>query len=282
MRRTAIAVTALAMVFVACNGETSTTSTTTPTAPPPVSDPPSTTQPGPPTSPAEVVFNAQESDGTSIVVASVTLPAPGFIAVHGNAGGSPGPIIGNSNLLPAGTSTDVVVQLDPPLTATDLLFPMAHIDMDEDGQYLFAPPDNAVDIPATTADGSVAVVGAEVTVTSSETSGALQVVTSDLGDILSDGEGNTLYLFTPDAQGESTCYDQCEQNWPPFTGMVTAGSGVDASLIDTVTRTDGSTQVTYNGWPLYYFAGDSAPGDTNGQGLNGIWFVVSPAGDAIS
>ena len=122
----------------------------------------------------------------------------------------------------------------------------------------------------------------QVTTTSSQPSGVtLQVVASALGDILADANGNTLYLFTPDAQGESTCYGQCEQNWPPFTGEASAGAGIDASLVGSVARNDGSLQVTYNGWPLYYFAGDSAPGDTNGQGLNGIWFVVSASGDAI-
>jgi hypothetical protein len=115
-------------------------------------------------SPAEVVFDAQTSDGTSIVVASVTLPSPGFIAVHGNADGGPGPVIGHSELLPAGTSTKVVVTLDEPLTATDLVFPMAHIDVDGNGEYGFIPPDITIDLPATTADGAVAVVGAEVTV----------------------------------------------------------------------------------------------------------------------
>ncbi len=109
----------------------------------------------------------------------------------------------------------------------------------------------------------------------------LSVTTSELGDHLVDGAGNTLYLFKPDAQGESTCYDQCEANWPPLTGTVTAGSGVDAGLIGSVTRTDGSSQVTYNGWPLYLFANDAAPGDTNGQGVNDVWYVVSAAGDAI-
>ena len=106
----------------------------------------------------------QTSDGTSIVVDSVSLPAAGFIAVHANADGSPGAVIGHSDLLPAGTSTDVVVTLDQALTATDMVFPMAHLDVDDDGEYTFAPPDNAVDTPATTEDGSVAVVGAEVTV----------------------------------------------------------------------------------------------------------------------
>jgi hypothetical protein len=119
---------------------------------------------GPAISPAEVVFEAQESDGTSIVVASVTLPAPGFIAIHSNADGGPGPVIGNSDLLPVGTSENVVITLDTPLEATDLVFPMVHIDMNENGEYEFMPPDNIVDIPATTADDAVAVAGGEVTV----------------------------------------------------------------------------------------------------------------------
>ncbi|MEE8374926.1 MAG: hypothetical protein V3S26_01220 [Acidimicrobiia bacterium] len=115
-------------------------------------------------SPAEVVFEAQESDGTTIVVASVTLPSPGFIAVHGNADGKPGPVIGHSDLLSEGTTENVIITLDTPLEATDLVFPMAHIDMDGNGEYEFMPPDNIVDIPATTADDAIAVVGAEVTV----------------------------------------------------------------------------------------------------------------------
>jgi predicted lipoprotein with Yx(FWY)xxD motif len=60
-----------------------------------------------------------------------------------------------------------------------------------------------------------------------------------------------------------------------------AGEGVDATLLGTITRDDGSTQVTYNGWPLYYFHEDAAPGDTNGQGVGGVWFLVSPEGEAI-
>ena len=164
MKRTSVALSALALVAAACatapEPEAATTTTEAPSAP-------TTTEQmdeGPATSPAEVVFEAQTSDGTTVVVASVTLPAPGFVAVHSNADGKPGPVIGNSELLPAGTSTDVVITLDQPLEATDTVFPMVHIDMDGDGVYTFMPPDNAVDLPATTADGNVAVAGAEVTV----------------------------------------------------------------------------------------------------------------------
>ena len=87
----------------------------------------------------------------------------------------------------------------------------------------------------------------------------------------------------PDAQGgEPTCYDECAANWPAFTASVDAGDGVDAALLATATRTDGGEQVVYNDWPLYYFIGDEAPGDTNGQGLNDIWWVVDAAGEAVS
>lgn len=113
--------------------------------------------------------------------------------------------------------------------------------------------------------------------------GGEQVVlaSSDLGEILVDGAGATLYLFEPDAQGPSTCYNACESNWPPLVGEVSAGDGVDGSLLGSVARNDGSEQVTYDGWPLYYFAGDAVAGDANGQGLNDVWYVVSAAGTAI-
>jgi predicted lipoprotein with Yx(FWY)xxD motif len=131
-----------------------------------------------------------------------------------------------------------------------------------------APTTTTSGVPDTTA--APAPSGTDVTVAS-----------SDLGEILVDGDGNTLYLFMPDAQGESTCYDQCEAAWPPLTGEVSAGDGVDEALLGSAPRTDGSTQVTYNGWPLYYFAADGAPGDTNGQGVNDVWFVVDGAGEAV-
>lgn len=112
--------------------------------------------------------------------------------------------------------------------------------------------------------------------------GATVAVTgSELGEILVDADGVTLYLFTPDERGDSTCYDDCAQNWPPLEGPAEAGDGADAALLDTVEREDGTAQVTYNGWPLYYFAGDSAAGDTNGQGVGDIWYVVDPSGDAV-
>jgi predicted lipoprotein with Yx(FWY)xxD motif len=108
---------------------------------------------------------------------------------------------------------------------------------------------------------------------------------SSLGTILVDSKGNTLYVFLNDTGDTSTCTGDCAASWPALVakGEVKAGGGgdVDASLLGTTQRDDGSMQVTYNGHPLYHFAGDQAPGDTNGQGVGGIWFVVSPAGEPI-
>ena len=109
------------------------------------------------------------------------------------------------------------------------------------------------------------------------------VAESDLGEILVDAEGLTAYVFFSDEGGESTCYDDCEAAWPPITvdGEPVAGDGVDDSLLGTTERTDGTTQVTYDGQPLYLYSADSAPGDTSGQGVNEVWFVVGPDGAAI-
>lgn len=99
-----------------------------------------------------------------------------------------------------------------------------------------------------------------------------------LGPILTDPKGMTLYLFTKDTtEGESTCYDQCAVNWPPFTATepLTLPGTIEGTL-STIQRTDGTTQVAYNGIPLYYFIKDENPGDVNGQNLGDVWFVVHP------
>jgi len=107
-----------------------------------------------------------------------------------------------------------------------------------------------------------------------------------LGQILVDGKGMTLYLFVADTGSKSTCYTSCAQVWPPVltNGAPQAGTGAQASLLGTTTRTDGKIQVTYSGHPLYYFAGDKKAGDATGQGIDnfgGLWWVISPSGAAI-
>jgi predicted lipoprotein with Yx(FWY)xxD motif len=96
---------------------------------------------------------------------------------------------------------------------------------------------------------------------------------------LTDQAGKTLYIYTKDTGTTSTCYGACATNWPPFTatGSVTVnGQFLDASLIGSTTRTDGKTQVTYGGKPLYYFAADTAAGQIKGQGVGGVWYLLGP------
>lgn len=104
-----------------------------------------------------------------------------------------------------------------------------------------------------------------------------------LGQILVDAEGKTLYGFTVDADGVSACYDDCAAAWPPLLaeGEATVGEGLDAALLTTVDRTDGTKQLKYGDWPLYYFAADAAAGDAAGQGLNDVWFVIGADGALI-
>ena len=110
---------------------------------------------------------------------------------------------------------------------------------------------------------------------------------SGLGEILVNSQGRTLYLFQKDSGTTSACTGACAASWPPLraNGKPTAGSGANASLLGTTKRSDGGTQITYNGHPLYLYSGDQEPGDTNGQGLHqfgGGWFALSPAGDQVS
>ena len=99
--------------------------------------------------------------------------------------------------------------------------------------------------------------------------------------VLTNSKGFTLYSFPPDTPTTSKCYGTCAQNWPPLTGPVTA-AGVTGTF-GTITRSDGSVQATFDGHPLYTFAGDSAPGQNKGNGLNaagGLWHEVTASGTA--
>lgn len=111
----------------------------------------------------------------------------------------------------------------------------------------------------------------------------IKVATTSLGKVLSDDQGRVLYMFDADKDGDSTCYDQCAAAWPPLltAGAPKAGDGTDDGLLGTTNRTDGTTQVTYNKLPLYYFTPDKAPGDVKGQGVKTVWWVVSADGKVI-
>ena len=108
------------------------------------------------------------------------------------------------------------------------------------------------------------------------------VAESDLGQILTDADGMTIYYFANDSEGTSTCEGDCLANWPPVPaeGSPTAGEGVTAEL-GTTSATDSTTMLTVNGFPAYYFAADQAAGDINGQGVGGVWYVFGPDGEPI-
>ena len=110
---------------------------------------------------------------------------------------------------------------------------------------------------------------------------ALKMADSSLGSVLVDGKGMTLYMFTKDSANTSACTGQCLVAWPPLLGKPTKGMGVDDSKLGSFTRSDGTTQATYNGWPLYYWMDDKAPGDVLGQNVNSVWFVLNRDGDPI-
>jgi predicted lipoprotein with Yx(FWY)xxD motif len=110
---------------------------------------------------------------------------------------------------------------------------------------------------------------------------------SNLGKILVDSKGRTVYLFKKDTGPMSTCSGACANDWPPVTttGKPTAGKGLTASMLGTTKRSDGKTQVTYNGHPVYLYVGDQSAGDANGQNVNAFgaeWYVLSPAGSAVT
>ncbi len=136
-----------------------------------------------------------------------------------------------------------------------------------------------VDTPEATgtSEGSVPVTG-ETTVKAT--------LSDNYGPILTNGDEISLYIYTKDTQNGDTsaCVDvECTSKWLPLTteGAPVAGAGAIQSLLGTITRDDGTMQVTYNGWPLYLYSGDTAAGTVNGQGMDNEWTLVSPSGDAI-
>lgn len=125
--------------------------------------------------------------------------------------------------------------------------------------------------------------GKKATGGDSATAVALSVMTvGDLGSIVTDREGMTLYRFDRDSAdpSKSTCADDCALAWPPVIAESdnVRAEGIDPALVGTVVRDDGRRQVTIAGWPVYRFAKDAVPCDTRGQGVGGVWFVIAPDG----
>jgi len=184
---------------------------------------------------------------------------------------------------PAATPTESPATIEPTIEATE---PPTELPSATEPPVATEAP--ATEAPATEAPSTDATATGGVPVTGAATVNVSE--SADHGSILVDANGMALYAFMADTQNgdTSTCGDDdgCATEWPPLVsdGDPVAGEGVDASLLGTITRDDGTMQVTYNGWPLYLFEEDTAAGDTNGQGIDefgGLWFLVSPTGEAI-
>lgn len=120
-----------------------------------------------------------------------------------------------------------------------------------------------------------------------EVAGPVLTVAEDpeWGQYLADSQGMSLYVYAMDEGGESACTsDKCMENWPPYTvdGDVTVADGINSNFAGTYERPDGSIQVTYNGWPLYYNERDQSQGDIRGQALGDVFHLMSPVGNAIT
>ncbi|MGH3167919.1 MAG: COG4315 family predicted lipoprotein [Trebonia sp.] len=144
---------------------------------------------------------------------------------------------------------------------------------------------------ACSSGGSTAASGTTATASPATASaGSKTVITvrsGSAGSHLTDGSGRAVYLWEKDPKDSSVCSGACAGVWPPVTapGGVSASGGAAAADVGTITRSDGTKQVTYDGHPLYYFSGDTAPGQDNGQGINGFgakWWLVAPSGTAIT
>jgi predicted lipoprotein with Yx(FWY)xxD motif len=148
-----------------------------------------------------------------------------------------------------------------------------------------AIPLTALAIAACGGSGGAATAAAPKT--SSGASATIGVANTSLGLILVNSAGRTLYLFKADSGSMSACTGACASAWPPLlaTGTPTAGTGLTASKLATITRSGGSQQVTYNGHPVYLYIGDKKAGEVNGQGVTAFgaaWFALTPAGNQIS
>src|SRR6266568_2981802 len=142
--------------------------------------------------------------------------------------------------------------------------------------------------PAASGGGSSTTAAATTTTASSPASISapgmtLKTENGTAGVFLADSAGRTLYIYTADKGTTSSCYGGCATAWPPLTttGSVSVSGSATASQVGTTTRTDGTKQVTYAGHPLYYFQSDTSAGMTKGQGVQGVWFLISPTGTVI-
>ena len=221
--------------------------------------------------PSITVSNQAVTDGT-VTVAQVVSNGNWWLVIHRqNPNGVMGEYIGYT-LIKNGLSTNVVVKIDVK-RATPVLYAMLHEDHGVIGTLeVFPGPDVPVMVNGEMVNPKFKVTGLTQDVTIN-----IQKVSNSVS-YLTDGQGMSLYISLHDAPGKSNCDAACQTVWTPLlvNGKIIAGSGVNLANLGIITLPGGTHQVTYLGAPLYTFTKDVNPGDTNGHGVDGAWFLVTP------
>jgi len=220
------------------------------------------------------VADQELGDTGTVTIAEIRSAGPGWMVIHAQADGKPGPILGAAPVA-TGINSEVVVEVDP-IEVTETLYAMLHVDAGSEGEFEFPGGD---DVPATDAEGNVVTPPFTITGGLPAASTVLLGESEELGPYLTDSAGMTLYTFAIDVPGTSNCYDRCAVAWPPLLveegAELKAGDGIPGEL-GTTEREDGTLMVTYNDWPLYYWVNDESPGDTTGHNVNNVWAVAYP------
>lgn len=219
-----------------------------------------------------VKVSDQEIRGNTVRVDEVDSKGPGWIGVHiQQPDGTLGPPIGDAHV-EDGVTKDLIVNIKGDL-ATKVMYAMLHYDKGTVGSWEFPGPDAPVD-----GDMNIVMPSFNVTAGLSTDNTELKVGQSNGLNILVDGQGYTLYTSLMDAPGKTNCDAICHQKWIPVIvhAKLLADTGVLPNKLGLITLPDGTRQVTYSGYPLYYYYADTQPGDTLGQGMDGVWFTNQP------
>lgn len=214
------------------------------------------------------------ADDETVNIDEVVSAGPGWLVVHADADGKPGAILGMTPVQ-KGVNMGVGVEIDSS-NATETLYAMLHVDAGTEGAFDF--PDGE-DVPAVDASGNIVTPPFVISGRMASVTAVDLAESAELGTYLTDAEGMSLYTFAIDEPGVTNCYDRCAAAWPPLLieegTELAAADGIPGQL-GTTQRDDGTLQVTYDDWPLYYWVGDTAPGETKGHNVNNIWAVAYP------
>ena len=222
--------------------------------------------------PSVTVFD-QGLRGATVIVSQIVSQGPGWVGIHiVNPNGSLGPAIGDAAVVD-GVNKNLTVPVDLNL-ATPVMWVMLHTDKGVVGQWEFPGPDTPVtlnnDMVMSKFNVTGGLKGNDVMLRVGQGNGTAAYLT--------DSQGMSLYYFLNDTPGKSNCDANCQKKWFPLyaTGKLLADQGVNATKLGVILLPNGFRQVTYGGLPLYYFIGDTKPGDTNGKGVDGLWFLTTP------